>query len=191
MATGCSSSASHRCQHGPSSGSSISRTGVLFDGAVRIGVRIREVEMTTSSPSEQAEVCEQFYDRSIRYLVEIPDRFAIARWSRDADISTIARCILGTLKYEPHACDITALRRALESVVAAAPAQSRQEPTMARATNSPTTVPHVTVHATTGERTVIRLTPKGGWTAAEAQTFLAERKKEAERIDPETCEIGR
>jgi hypothetical protein len=33
---------------------------------------------------------------------EVPDSFAVARWSRDADVSPIARCILGTLKYEPH-----------------------------------------------------------------------------------------
>ena len=52
-----------------------------------------------------------------RYIVEIPDRFAVARWSRDADVDTIARCILGTLKYEPHAADTTALRRALEGVI--------------------------------------------------------------------------
>jgi hypothetical protein len=52
-----------------------------------------------------------------RYIVEIPDRFAVARWSREADVATIARCILGTLKYEPHAADTTALRRALEGVI--------------------------------------------------------------------------
>ena len=46
-----------------------------------------------------------------RHVVEVPDSFAIARWPRDADVPTIARCILGTLKYEPHAPDITALRR--------------------------------------------------------------------------------
>jgi hypothetical protein len=40
-----------------------------------------------------------------------------ARWSRDADVTTIARAILGTLKYEPHRADLTMLRRALESVV--------------------------------------------------------------------------
>jgi hypothetical protein len=51
--------------------------------------------------------------------VEIPDRFAVARWSRDADVAEIARCILGTLKYEPHAADVTVLRRALESVIEA------------------------------------------------------------------------
>jgi hypothetical protein len=43
--------------------------------------------------------------------------FAIARWPRDADVATIARCILGTLKYEPHAADITVLRQALEGVI--------------------------------------------------------------------------
>jgi hypothetical protein len=53
---------------------------------------------------------------SNRHLVEVPDTFAIARWPRDADVATIARCILGTLKYEPHTADTTALRRALESV---------------------------------------------------------------------------
>jgi hypothetical protein len=52
-----------------------------------------------------------------RHLVEVPDTFSIARWPRNADVATIARCILGTLKYEPHAGDTTALRRALESVL--------------------------------------------------------------------------
>jgi hypothetical protein len=52
-----------------------------------------------------------------RHLVEVPDSFAIARWPRDADVSTICRCILGTLKYEPHAADVTGLRRALEGVI--------------------------------------------------------------------------
>jgi hypothetical protein len=37
-----------------------------------------------------------------------------ARWSRSADSATIARCILGTLKYEPHTADLTALKDALE-----------------------------------------------------------------------------
>jgi hypothetical protein len=52
-----------------------------------------------------------------RHLVEVPDTFAIARWRRDADIITIARCILGTLKYEPHTADTKALRDALEDVI--------------------------------------------------------------------------
>jgi hypothetical protein len=45
----------------------------------------------------------------------VPERFAVARWPREAD-STIRRRILGTLKYEPHAADATGLRRALEGV---------------------------------------------------------------------------
>ena len=57
------------------------------------------------------------YDEAKRHLVEIPERFAVARWSRDADVATIARCIWGTLKYEPHSNDVTALRRALESLI--------------------------------------------------------------------------
>jgi hypothetical protein len=52
-----------------------------------------------------------------RHLVEVPDNFAVARWSRDADVPTIARCILGTLKYEPHTADTTVLRQALEGVI--------------------------------------------------------------------------
>jgi hypothetical protein len=52
-----------------------------------------------------------------RHLVEVPDRFAVARWSRDAAVATIARSILGTLKYEPHTADTTVLRHALEGVI--------------------------------------------------------------------------
>ena len=54
---------------------------------------------------------------SNRHVVEVPDTFAIARWPRDADVATIARCILGTLKYEPHTADTTVLRHALEGVI--------------------------------------------------------------------------
>ena len=60
---------------------------------------------------------EQRFADPNRHVVEVPDSFAIARWPRDADVPTIARCILGTLKYEPHAADTTALRRALEGVI--------------------------------------------------------------------------
>jgi hypothetical protein len=52
-----------------------------------------------------------------RCVVEVPDKFAIARWSRDADVATIARSILGTLKYEPHTADVMVLRQALEGVI--------------------------------------------------------------------------
>jgi hypothetical protein len=56
-----------------------------------------------------------------RHLVEVPDSYAIARWPRDADVATICRWILGTLKYEPHSADVTALQDALEGVIGAAP----------------------------------------------------------------------
>jgi hypothetical protein len=65
------------------------------------------------------EVLHAFADTN-RHLVEVPDTFAIARWPLDADVATIARCMLGTLKYEPRgagAPDITALRRALEALI--------------------------------------------------------------------------
>jgi hypothetical protein len=61
-----------------------------------------------------------------RFLVDVPDKFAVARWSRDADVATISRCILATLKYEPHAADVTELRRALEGVIGAIVEQSSQ-----------------------------------------------------------------
>jgi hypothetical protein len=48
------------------------------------------------------------------------DGLPIARWPRDADVRTIARCILGTLKHEPHTCDLTALRLALKGVIESA-----------------------------------------------------------------------
>jgi hypothetical protein len=51
-----------------------------------------------------------------RHFIEAPDRFALARWPRNADVATIARCILGTLKYEPHTTDTTPLRRVLEQL---------------------------------------------------------------------------
>jgi hypothetical protein len=66
-------------------------------------------------PTEQADTEPSLSPN--RHLIEVPDRFAVARWSRDADVATIARCILGTLKYEPHTADTTALRRALEGVI--------------------------------------------------------------------------
>jgi len=58
----------------------------------------------------------QFADPN-RHLIAVPDTFAIARWPRHADVATIARCILGTLKYEPHTADTTPLRQALEDVI--------------------------------------------------------------------------
>src|SRR5262245_42277540 len=51
------------------------------------------------------------------------------------------------------------------------------------------TVPCFIRDVVTGERTVIQLKPAGGRSAAEAQAFLEGRRKEAERIDPQTCEI--
>src|SRR5215467_1273691 len=50
----------------------------------------------------------------MRHVVEVPDTFAIARWPRNAGGAAIARCILGTLKYEPHTADLTALKDVLE-----------------------------------------------------------------------------
>ena len=59
------------------------------------------------------EVADQPMPNPNRCLVEIPDTFAVAHWPRDAEVAQIARCILGTLKYEPHTADTVMLRRAL------------------------------------------------------------------------------
>jgi hypothetical protein len=75
---------------------------------IYIGVRTR-CAMTSNTEHKFAD--------TNRHPVEVPDTFAVARWPRDADVATIARCILGTLKYEPHGADTTPLRRALESVI--------------------------------------------------------------------------
>jgi hypothetical protein len=45
-------------------------------------------------------------------------QFVTASWRRDADIITIAKAILATLKVEPHTQDIDPLRRALEQFIA-------------------------------------------------------------------------
>jgi hypothetical protein len=74
--------------------------------------------MSNLTDQHLAENISQSFADPNRHLVEVPDTFAIARWRRDADVTTIARCILGTLKYEPHAADTTLLRRALEAVMA-------------------------------------------------------------------------
>src|SRR5262245_10015342 len=52
-----------------------------------------------------------------RHFVELPDSHAIARWPRSADVPTIVRCILGTLKYEPHTNDTTTLQDALRALL--------------------------------------------------------------------------
>jgi hypothetical protein len=77
-----------------------------------------------SDPSEMRDPTGQFTlgpeyapPNKNRFVVEVPDKFATARWSRDADIVTIARCMLATLKYEPHAADTAVLRRVLEGVI--------------------------------------------------------------------------
>jgi hypothetical protein len=78
--------------------------------------------------TEEAALPEHKFKDTNRHLVEVPDSFAVARWPRDADVATIARCILGTLKYEPHVADIEVLRQALEDVVELMPHNQRKTP---------------------------------------------------------------
>src|SRR5215468_4083246 len=77
-------------------------------------VVLRSPGLVPRSPMSNTE--HEFADTN-RHLVEVPDSFAIARWPRDADVPTIARCILGTLKYELHTVHTTPLRRALETLI--------------------------------------------------------------------------
>jgi hypothetical protein len=72
--------------------------------------------MTVGSKAQTTMATKQSAAEPSRFLVEVPNNFAIARWSRDADVGTIVRCILATLKYEPHSTDTTTLCRALETV---------------------------------------------------------------------------
>lgn len=53
--------------------------------------------MSNLIDQDLAENISQSFADPNRHLVEVPDTFAIARWRRDADVATIARCILGTL----------------------------------------------------------------------------------------------
>jgi hypothetical protein len=99
-----------------------------------------------------------------RHVVEVPDSFAIARWPRDADVPTIARCILGTLKYEPHAADTTALRRALEGVIE-----------------------HEQQSKENGNESYID--PNHENSQMTKEQWLAVRKEAALKIDPETAEV--
>jgi hypothetical protein len=133
-----------------------------------------------SNPTDQdvTENANKSFADPNRHLVEVPDSFAIARWSRDADVATIARCILGTLKYEPHAADTTVLRRALEDVIEhtarGGTAQTQQETLSMKRTQgqSGDTTTTVDVEA---EMTV--------------EQWLAIRKEAGLKIDPETAEV--
>jgi hypothetical protein len=86
-----------------------------MDGDVSRSVASRRFLATLKT--EQGAMSEHKFKDTNRHLVEVPDSFAVARWPRDADVATIARCILGTLRYEPHICDTAVLRRALEGVI--------------------------------------------------------------------------
>ena len=101
---GWQGSTSRRSRCGPSSGSSTYRT----NGGGHEHPPNRRLWKFRDTPRAGPDQ---------RFLVEVPERFAVARWPRDADVSTIRRRILGTLKYEPHAADATGLRRALEGVI--------------------------------------------------------------------------
>jgi hypothetical protein len=48
------------------------------------------------------------------FVTVMPTHYVLARWCRDADVSTIAKCIAAVLKYEPHTADVGRLRQALE-----------------------------------------------------------------------------
>jgi hypothetical protein len=88
-----------------------------------------EATMSTVVVQEVMELLGPEYEppNKNRHYVEVPDNFAVARWSRDADSATIARCILATLKYEPHSADTTPLRLALEAVIERARKEVRRE----------------------------------------------------------------
>jgi hypothetical protein len=84
----------------------------------------------------QPDVPEAERDRLIEEAARLSDEerkaataeaaLVVARWRRDADVITVAKCILGTLKYEPHRHDIGPLIRALTHFIN--PQESRDRP---------------------------------------------------------------
>jgi len=84
----------------------------FFDGLKAATFR----ELVSRSAAGRSDLAAASHEPS-RFLVEVPDRFAVASWPRNAEVAEIARCILGTLKYEPHSADTAMLRRALEDVI--------------------------------------------------------------------------
>src|SRR5215831_16670714 len=124
-----------------------------------------------------------------RHLVEIPASFAIARWPRDADVATICRCILGTLKYEPHAADTTVLRRALEDVIEhtarGGTAQTQQETLSMKRTQGQSGDTTTTDEQKTVDKS--EMPPSLADVEAEmtVEQWLAIRKEAGLKIDPE------
>jgi len=92
---------------------------LLEQNADRADIDPAEIDLLRKEQAWRREAAsEHTFADTNRHLVEVPDSFAVARWSSKADVATIARCILGTLKYEPHTCDdLTALRQVLEGVI--------------------------------------------------------------------------
>src|SRR5262249_22958264 len=125
-----------------------------------------------------------------RHLVGVPDRFAVARWSRDADVATIARCILGTLKYEPHTADITVLRQALEGVIEhtarGGTTQTQQETLSMKRTQGQSGDTTTTDEQKTVDKS--DMSPSLADVEAEmtVEQWLAIRKEAGLKIDPET-----
>ena len=91
---------------------------LLEQNADRAAIDPPEIDLLRKEQDWRREAAsEHTFTDTNRHLVEVPDSFAVARWSRNADVATIARCILATLKYEPHTADTAALRQALEIVI--------------------------------------------------------------------------
>jgi len=91
---------------------------LLEQNADRAAIDPAQIDLLRKEQAWRREAAsEHTFTDTNRHLVEVPDSFAVARWSRNADVATIARCILGTLKYEPHTADTAALRQALETVI--------------------------------------------------------------------------
>src|SRR5262245_35351647 len=128
-----------------------------------------------------------------RFVVEVPDKFATARWSRDADVATIARCILGTLKYEPHAADTTVLRRALEDVIEhtarGGTAQTQQEALSMKRTQGQSGDTTTTDEQKTVDKSEMPSSLADVEAEMTVEQWLAIRKEAALRIDPETAEV--
>jgi hypothetical protein len=150
-------------------------------GIARAAMDRRMVLQEPVSGSAMSNNEHTFADRN-RHLVEVPDSFAIARWPRDADVATIARCILATLKYEPHAVDTSVLRRALEGVIehtTRAGISQKQEETKTMM-DEKRTVDQSEMPPSLPDVQADQMTVK---------QWLAIRKEAGLKIDPETAEV--
>ena len=77
-------------------------------------VRMRRYRRPASESLPMSNPTDHDPTENARFLVEIPDSFAVARWGRDADVATICRTIERKLTSEKDGADDEAFWRQME-----------------------------------------------------------------------------